>query len=78
MQQTINGLQNQKYIPFGPSDLCFRGLLFLKYQFLKLLTLSAWVAQSIKHLTLNFSSGHVLRIMRSSPILSFTLNIEPA
>jgi len=27
----------------------------------------AWVAQSVRHLTLDFGSGHDLRVMRSSP-----------
>ena len=38
----------------------------------------AWVAQPGKHLTLDFGSGHDLRVVRSSPMLGSTLNMEPA
>jgi len=37
-----------------------------------------WVAQSVKHPTLDFSSGHDLRVMRSSPAgacLRFSLSL---
>ena len=30
--------------------------------------MGTWVAQSVKHLTLDFSSGHDVRVMRSSPM----------
>ena len=36
------------------------------------------MAQSVKHLTLDFSSGHDLTVVRSSLLLGFTLDIEPA
>jgi len=36
------------------------------------------VAQSVKHLTLDFSPGHDFRVMRSSPVLGSMLSIEPA
>ena len=35
----------------------------------------AWVAPLAKHQTLDFSSGHDLRVM--SPALGFTLGMEP-
>lgn len=38
----------------------------------------AWVSQSVKHPTLDFSSGHDLRIVRSSPVWHSVLDIEPA
>ena len=38
----------------------------------------AWVAQSVKHLTLDLSSGHDLRVVRSSPGLGSVLSMEPA
>ena len=38
----------------------------------------AWVAQSVKHLTLDFGSGHDLRVMRLSPSLGSTLGMESA
>ena len=37
-----------------------------------------WVAQSVKHVTLDLGSGHDLRVMRSSPTLGSVLNMEPA
>ena len=37
-----------------------------------------WVAQSIKHPTLDFSSGHDLTVVRLSPTLSSTLSMESA
>lgn len=36
----------------------------------------AWVAQSVKHLTLNFSSGHDLRIVQLSPKSDSMLGME--
>ena len=36
----------------------------------------AWVAQSVKHPTLDLSSGLDLRVMSSSPILSPMLGVE--
>ena len=38
----------------------------------------AWVAQSVERLTLDFSSGHDLRVMGSSPALGSVLSMEPA
>ena len=37
-----------------------------------------WVAQLVKQLTLDFGSGHDLRVVRSSPTLGFALSMEPA
>ena len=37
-----------------------------------------WVAQSVEHPTLDFSSGRDSRIVGSSPALSSTLTVEPA
>ena len=37
---------------------------------------SAWVAQLVKRLTLGFSSGHDLRVVRSSPTLGSALSGE--
>jgi len=37
-----------------------------------------WVAQLVKCPTLEFSSGHDLRVMRSSPASSSMLGVEPA
>ena len=36
-----------------------------------------WVAQLIKHLTLDLSSGFDLRVMSLSPVLGSTLGMEP-
>ena len=36
----------------------------------------ACVAQLVKHLNLNFSSGHDLRVVRSSPKLGSMLGVE--
>ena len=36
-----------------------------------------WVTQLVKHPTLGFSSGHDLKVMRSSPSLAL-LGMEPA
>lgn len=36
----------------------------------------AWVSQSVEHLTPNFSSGHYLRVERSSPIMDSALSIS--
>ena len=35
------------------------------------------VAQSVKHLTLDFSWGHDLRVMSLSPALGSALGVEP-
>ena len=40
--------------------------------------LSAWVAQLVKCPTLDFSSGHDLRLVRSSPLLGSSLGMESA
>ena len=37
-----------------------------------------WVAQSVKHLTLDFGSGHDLRAMRLSHMADSWLGVEPA
>jgi len=37
-----------------------------------------WVAQSIKHLTPDFGSGHDRRVVRLNPVLGSTLGVEPA
>jgi len=37
----------------------------------------AWVAQSVKHLTLDLSSGLDLWVMSSNPVLGSTLGVEP-
>ena len=39
---------------------------------------SAWVSKSVRHLTLGFSSGHDLRIVRLSPTLVAVLCVEIA
>ena len=36
------------------------------------------VAQSVESLTLDFGSGHNVRVMRLSPVLGSALNMEPA
>ena len=38
----------------------------------------SWVAQSVKHLTLDFGSAHDLRVVRLSPGLGSMLGVEPA
>ena len=38
----------------------------------------AWVAQSVEHPTLDFGSGHDLRLVKSSPMLGSALSVEPA
>ena len=38
----------------------------------------AWAAQSVEHLTLDFGSGHDLRVVRLSPVLGSALGMEPA
>ena len=43
-----------------------------------LLLRCAWVAQSGKCLTLDFGSGHDLRVMRLSPALDSVLGVELA
>ena len=37
-----------------------------------------WVAQSVEHLTLDFSSGHDPRVVRLSPTLALALSVDPA
>ena len=37
----------------------------------------AWVAQSVKHQTLDFGSGHDLRLMRLRPMSGSVLGMEP-
>ena len=36
-----------------------------------------WVTQWVKYLTLDFGSGHDLRVVRSSPTLGYALGMEP-
>ena len=36
------------------------------------------MAQLVEHLTLDFGSGHYLRVVRSSPELGSVLSVEPA
>ena len=43
-----------------------------------ILTRGTWMAQSIKHPTLDFGSGHDPRDVRSSPMSGSVLGIEPA
>ena len=38
----------------------------------------AWVAPSVKQPALDFSSGHGLRVMRLTPMLGSSLDMEPA
>ena len=38
---------------------------------------SAWVAQSVKHLTLDFDSGHDIMVMRTSLMSGSVLSMEP-
>ena len=37
-----------------------------------------WVAQLVEHLALGFSSGHDLRVLRSSPVSGSMLSMESA
>ena len=37
----------------------------------------AWVAQSVKRTTLDFGSGHDLKVLRSSPALGSALSVKP-
>jgi len=36
-----------------------------------------WVAQSVKHPTLDFGSGHDLGVLRSSPASGSALGVDP-
>ena len=47
------------------------GILFIKLR-------GAWVAQLVEHLTLDFGSGHDLRVMGSSPVLGSVLSVQTA
>lgn len=38
----------------------------------------AWVAQMVKYSTLDFGSGHELRVVRLSPESGYALSMEPA
>ena len=38
----------------------------------------ARVAQSVKHVTLDFGSGHDRRVVTQSPVLGSALRVEPA
>ena len=44
---------------------------------LKVKIQGTWVAQSVKHLTLDLSSGLDLRVLSSSPTLGSMLGVEP-
>ena len=46
--------------------------------FQKIFFLDAWVAQSVKHLTLDFSSGRDLTVLRLSPALGSMMGMEAA
>ena len=45
---------------------------------IKTVTKGTWVTQSVKRPTLDIGSGRDLVVMRSSPSLGSTLNVEPA
>ena len=49
---------------------------FLKEN-VKIDTKGTWVAQWVKHLTLDLSSGLDLRVVSSSPMLGSTLGVKP-
>ena len=51
-----------------------KNILFKKYNHLW----GPWVAQLVKHLTLDFSSSHDLRVVRSRSALDSALGKEPA
>ena len=51
---------------------------FVILSFIKFLKGGAWVAKSVKHPTLDFGSGHDIRIMRSSPTSGSALGMESA
>ena len=38
----------------------------------------AWMAQSVKHLALDFGPGHDLRVVKLSPALGPVLKMDPA
>ena len=38
----------------------------------------AWVVQSVEHLTLDFGSGHDMRVVGLNPVLGSMLSVEPA
>ena len=42
------------------------------------LSWGAWMAQSVRHLTVDFTSGHDLMVLRSSPTLGSRLGVKPA
>jgi len=44
----------------------------------KMISWSTWVAQLVKRPTLDFGSGHDLRVVRSSPTSGPMLGMEPA
>lgn len=65
-----------------PKFLCIQSylplyLLCISYGLLKWKLRSAWVAQLVKHPTLDFGSGHDLRVLRLSPVSGSALNGEP-
>ena len=45
---------------------------------LKFKTQGAWVAQLVEHLTLDISFSHDLAVVRSNPLSSSALSVEPA
>ena len=45
---------------------------------MSILACGAWVAQLVKHLTLGFSSGCDLKVMRLGPMSGSTLSVESA
>jgi len=48
----------------------------IKIYFIKAGCRGAWVAQLVKHLTLDFGSGLDFRVVSSSPMLGFALGME--
>ena len=59
---------------FATYIMCWHFLFFSK----KFLFRGAWVAQSVKHLILDFSLGHGLKIVRWNPESGSTLSVKSA
>ena len=53
-------------------------LLVALFQFQFFICGDAWVAQLVKHPTLDFGSGHDPRVVGSSPALDSVLSMKPA
>ena len=55
----------------------YKANLYSEFQFYKAVFRGAWVAHSVRHPTLDFDSGHDLRVVGLSSTSGSKLSVEP-